>query len=592
MDFLNQRNDLAIKKELRGLRDSYHHYWDLLAEMLQNSRDAITRAREAGGAGPYFIKLKIDSSKSQIQVTDNGIGIPAAKIQDVLAPGGGDKDGSTKEVGEKGVGLTYAIFSGNDFEIESRTAGQAISGGRVVNAQQWLSTDDASVPRPVYAPYAEAPEALDAFVFGEKTYPMMSFTRITVSQVMPSTNDRNLFTMTRSELRYLARTRTAVGVTTSLYGDEGNREFDVYLELALPGENSSEELDAQFYAPHLYVKHTNRVTLQEVRDAFVPMSDVAQRRKFVGSKTVWHAQTIQEGSWEVKVYGAMLPENDAFRVLSRDTLLLPEPTGANSDDVLFRSGIFVATKGMPTVMSLPQPEGGRYPAYYKRCFFMVESRMLKFDLGRKSLHYTQVRKLQAAVRDLFLKFEEIARYQGDETIEPSAPSITKAERQALTAAEWTRAEGLVDLGEPQLRYAKIPGSQEAAVAAVFHELIGAKILSSYRTLTTGYGHRYDAHVHYLRNGQSPLRTLIEFKYTLDALIDDLANEKKYLEDIHLLIAWDANEQKLKDKGLVLAVTTTPAFEGVTHELSAETLGVEAVPVILLKHFFDRRRATA
>lgn len=43
MDFLSRRNDAAIRKELNGIRDSYHHYWDLLAELLQNSRDATTR---------------------------------------------------------------------------------------------------------------------------------------------------------------------------------------------------------------------------------------------------------------------------------------------------------------------------------------------------------------------------------------------------------------------------------------------------------------------------------------------------------------------------------------------------------------------
>ncbi len=590
MDFLNERNDRAIKKELRGLRDSYHHYWDLLAEMLQNSRDAITRAKDGGVTGPFFVHVRIDASKSLIQVTDNGIGIPASKIQEVLAPGGGDKDGDTKEVGEKGVGLTYAIFSGNEFEIESRTVGSAIAGGRVANAQQWLATDDSSVPRPVYAPFSEERAYPASIAICDKAYPMNSFSRITVSHVMPSSNDRNLFAMTKSELRYLIRTRTAVGVTTNLYDPETLSEFDAYIDLALPGENSLESTEAHFHAPHLLVKTSNRIALQDVRNAFVPMSDVALRKKLVGSKTVWHTQTVKEGSWEVCVYGVMFPENDAFKILSRDTLLLPEPTDTSSDDVLFRSGVFVATKGMPTAMSLPIPEGGRYPAYYKRCFFMVESKKLKFDLGRKSLHYTQVRKLQAAVRDMFLKFEEIARYQGDETIEPSAPKISKAERQSIIAAEWARAEGLVDLAEPKLRYGKAPDAQEAAVAAIFHELIGAGILTRYRTLTTGYGHRYDAHTHYLNDGQAPLRTLIEFKYSLDSLIADLATEKKYLEDIHLLIAWDADEQKLKDAGLVLAVPSAQVFDGVTHELSAETLGVEPIPVILLRHFFDRRKA--
>lgn len=54
MDFLSTRSESAIRKEICGIRDSYHHYWDLLAELLQNSRDAINRKRKQGCDGPFL----------------------------------------------------------------------------------------------------------------------------------------------------------------------------------------------------------------------------------------------------------------------------------------------------------------------------------------------------------------------------------------------------------------------------------------------------------------------------------------------------------------------------------------------------------
>ena len=43
MNFLEQRANNVIRREMRSIVDSYHHYWDPIAELLQNSRDAIER---------------------------------------------------------------------------------------------------------------------------------------------------------------------------------------------------------------------------------------------------------------------------------------------------------------------------------------------------------------------------------------------------------------------------------------------------------------------------------------------------------------------------------------------------------------------
>ena len=89
MDFLQQRSQEAVKREIRSILDSYHHYWDPLAELIQNARDAIGRSISNGIQGPHFIQVTVDAASRTIEVLDNGVGISESRILEVLAPGGG-----------------------------------------------------------------------------------------------------------------------------------------------------------------------------------------------------------------------------------------------------------------------------------------------------------------------------------------------------------------------------------------------------------------------------------------------------------------------------------------------------------------------
>ena len=50
---------------------------------------------------------------------DNGVGISKDDLPYLLRPFSSDKEISTETIGEKGVGLTFALFSCNLFEIET-----------------------------------------------------------------------------------------------------------------------------------------------------------------------------------------------------------------------------------------------------------------------------------------------------------------------------------------------------------------------------------------------------------------------------------------------------------------------------------------
>ena len=199
-----------------------------------------------------------------------------------------------------------------------------------------------------------------------------------------------------------------IGVTRPLFSEIAEDEFDVYLSVNGPSGFETEKVEAHTIAPHLLVPPSARVTLQATRDAFVTRGETASRRRFLTGKTVWATTVERVGDWDVNVYGVMFPDNDALQTLSRDVMGVPVSEQDYADgSALLQNGIFVGTKGMPTGMKLaPKPNAGRYPAYYKRCYFFVESPHLKFDLGRKSLHYRHTSKLQSAVAQLFASFEE------------------------------------------------------------------------------------------------------------------------------------------------------------------------------------------
>jgi len=382
-------------------------------------------------------------------------------------------------------------------------------------------------------------------------------------------------------------------VTNRLFNPGESLEFDFYLTLNLPGINvHHKKIDACYKAPHSLVKTSEVIKLEAVRDAFVKLNTAADRRKYLGSKTVYEAVTTEVEGWKIRVYGVMFPDNDTFKQLSKNPLCLISDDGDQTEGItLFQSGIFVGTKGMPTGMRIEPKSGGRYPAYYKRCFFFVESPDLKFDLGRKSLHYKYTRRLQQAVANVFSKFEDIAPAQGDARVIPGEIQKSAILRAAESQEEWKDAKNLADLGEPLIQYAKIPNKQEAAVAAIFHELVGAGILKNYKTLSTSYGSRYDVHAICTNEDGVSVEAVIEFKHSLESLVNDFQESQKNFSEIKLIVAWDASEQKIKDGGFELTSTSAGFFYGATHTLSAAIHGIDPIEVLLLRTFLDRRKAS-
>ena len=568
-EFLRAKSDRAVRRELRSIMDSYHHFWDILAELIQNSRDAISRRiREQAAAeieSPKGqIDITIDGTNRSITVVDNGTGIDPGFVSDVLSPGGGDKDPDDVELGEKGVGLTFVAFSGNLFELETSHNGEACVA-TLVGASHWLSN-------------AENPP-FPSFEISTSPDDRTPFTKVTVASI-PQTQDRDLFALSIGDLKWLLRTRTAVGDTRGLLRMEELPDIDVnYSFTGTDGETFQGTIEASH--PD-YAEGLASVTIEEVKSLFLKQSKPETRRRLLRNKAI----TGRYSADDVRVFGVMLPGNRTFDDIASANLITK---ASEADDTLVRSGIFVSTKSMPTGIEIPPGPGGAYPAYYKRCFFLVESDHIAFDLGRKSMHWRARNKLQSAVSELFSEFEQVAKYQGDPPAVEATASETSAERKHRINKEWEEIKGRHDLGWPGITFSKFPTNQEAAVAALFHELVGSGVISGLVPLATGYSSQYDLHAFYTGGGDE-VPVVIEFKSRLESIVSDFRDGVKSQGDVDLLVCWEVDESKLAQVGLSLTPIHKDApYDGVTDELHLPSeLSTETIPVIVLKTLRDRQ----
>lgn len=71
-----------IRRSIQDIDDSYNNEWDILAELLQNSVDAIRETERPSGK----ITIELDSRHRTIRVVDDGIGIDSDDLAPLLRP--------------------------------------------------------------------------------------------------------------------------------------------------------------------------------------------------------------------------------------------------------------------------------------------------------------------------------------------------------------------------------------------------------------------------------------------------------------------------------------------------------------------------
>ncbi len=504
-------------------------------------------------------------------------------LDQYLAPGGTDKGKKEEELGEKGVGLTYCVFMSNSFKIITRGLDKKQHGGLVKDANKWLHNGNGDIPKFEKQEFEEFSNKQN---IEGKEYNTESFCSVRIEGIT-TTLSEDLFQKDPNQLKYILQSRTALGNTRKIWEEE-SPEISCYYDLNL-NENSTslERLSFEYSLPHEWNKKNSH--LNEVRNKLSLMTEEKKKYSFLRDRAIWDTHRVNWNGRDIKVYGVMLPGHKVFKEINVNYLkvISAEDYEADPESTLFVPTIHISSKGIPTGVELKRPKKGGKTGYYQRCFFLIEYDYIKFDLGRKSVTWQAERKLQEAISHLFKKFEGYAKYQSDEKTEINTPEETKAEFDAEMKQKWLDANEIPDLNFDKIKYKKEPKGQEAAVAAIFHELLGADILKYYHPLVSGYAKTYDLFCLYAdpNKEQSSIELVVEFKYSLESIIKDLDESIKHLHQMDLLICWDVDPDKISGFNLEAYEPGEEPYSGVTHKL--ETIDAHFfIPVIVLSTYIS------
>ncbi|MBW8041775.1 MAG: ATP-binding protein [Planctomycetes bacterium] len=507
-DFLVLDTD-TIRQGIRDIDESYNNPWDILAELCQNSIDAIRK--ENPDQGEIFIE--INSQKKIIKIKDNGDGIDPGEMPRLLKPFVTNKRRQDSSIGEKGVGLTFVMFSCDRFVIKSGNK-NGCSLGEIIGANSWKNSE------------------------GDKTLPLKhtllndSFqgTEITMEEV----REHSILNLKFPQLKYILRTKTAIGNTKSIW----EKDIQVKVHLSFVDQNGqefNESLPSKYWLIFDELDKNSKIDLDE----FIAYSTHADRTDYEKRTRLKDKIIMKKGEIEhrdqriIRYVSCFLPKRRHWDDLSIESRLC---TKENIDDedwldefgyCKFESGIFCSVKGMPTGIKIDHPSTG-YAGYWSNMFILFEDSKFKFDIGRKAIHGSQTRIYRKYAKEIFNDYlTYVSKYvSGD----------------IQTETDWNRddifaeIESMVNLEIEGVKLLKTPKDQEASVAALFFECIGNGKVKDLLPLCSGYREKYDL---YALWGNRKL--VMEFKSKLKNIARDFNYAQKMFDEIDCVVCWNVSE---------------------------------------------------
>jgi molecular chaperone HtpG len=567
-NFLLTNPENRIKKQIENIYESYSNPWDILAELNQNSIDAIEewQTDHKYSSRDHSIDIQIERSSNSIVIEDTGTGILPENLPDLLAPNATDKVGDMSTIGEKGVGLTYCIFCSNHFKIET-TSPSGYYEAEINGARTWRERDNVD----------NIPKTENETKEADEYDPEKTGTKIRLDDVkLAEEDEESVFELSPARLEYLLRTKTAIGNTKTRF-DEEQPEIEIELTvLDKNGEDFTGNVDHQYYFPDEFWDDERIVDIEEFenRDDIGRMSDKQKKSHLEGKVWKVSGKTERNGK-EIRYYALFVPSSKAWGRIADQNGLIDVNKNPDLD-----SGIYVSTRGMPTGIEIGIPSTGAR-GYWANTYILLGYDGFNFDLGRKSIPGRTQGMLKEVAKD---KFKTFSNWRDVINVRSKTPS-RKPQQVVRTQRDerFNELERLKDLNCPGIEFEKVPDGQEAGVVSIFHELVGSGFLDNYRGYRTGYNQDYDfwglytAAIEELGNNiQSQFaekesisqKVVIEAKYDAADVISDIEAGQKYLADIDLVISWTVTEERFETS----STTIEPLHDedrfyvGSTHEL--------------------------
>ena len=387
----------SIRRSIKDIDDSYRNPWDIYAELAQNSVDAIRKMQlESDEKGK--ISITVNAKEKSIIFEDNGCGISYDDLPQLLNLFSSGKAGESSSVGEKGVGLKFVLFQSTDFTIKSS---DGISAGiaNIKDARLWKKS------------VSEEELLLDI----NPIDPYPHGTTISLKGIELDRDDSDeqgtpLFRLTFEQLKFLLRNKTFLGETYSLWAEEVNPIEIIIKYTDFNGVYYEEVLKNEYILPTEGLSKSDIVDIKEFEEwlSLKDRSDNDKRAKLQGKVLMLKGSYLHNNYRKISYWVCFLPTRRDWEQINKGLKLVPDDFDINKDNIdendycIINSGIFTATKGMPTGISISHPNSysAGYWSNFLCCFKMMH---LLLTLGEnrfmvKFRQYIRIRRRSCLIK--------------------------------------------------------------------------------------------------------------------------------------------------------------------------------------------------
>jgi hypothetical protein len=617
----------AQKREIGNILKSYTGYYDLFAELIQNSLDAVEKRMKEGAEGyEPSIWITIDLSLNSVTVTDNGCGMNLSEFRGFMKPNFSYKDGAFTR-GNKGVGATYLAYGFNSLTIATKQSEDEDYVGQLKDGRNWIDDTKGIVNRPKVA----KGNGLDP-----QFTPLDRGTSMTLKLSGNNIRPKNLAyfgATTANQWQPILRAHTPLG-GIYLCGENPPPVKIRIKVITADGTLTESDMDCPRYLyPHEVLGKTAdlRDFLKDQQTRAGKSQDLTKvPPRFTNLNGIWGEWTGDQllnnqspirarlekheietlKSLDVKIYVFMGYTTDLWDTYNDRTLALRKGSR------VLRGGLQQATKhmpqGHPVTIPLTQNIG-----FQNITHIIVHFENAEPDLGRKGF---QPEHTKIAERISVSAVTAFKNYFGTLLRARSGPP---ALLQGMRLSQWIDIQREHERDHPliikgsglfapmeELPIRSVP-LVEQDVVALFNQMLSSGLVRGIQLLSSSQFNQYDGLFRflyddpldrYIRSETNPLGVeeqsfagadmpiaspvkVLEYKHNMNSLIEEFSFGVKQANDIGLAVVWEIGDRW---KGMfdILSYLDNDnlhhrQFHGITHHFSHSVSGSPAFPVIVL-----------
>ena len=613
----------ALKREIRNILKSYVGWYDPFGEVIQNAIDSVEKRSQNDEANyQASIWIAINIKDNYLTVTDNGVGLDEQKFEQFLAPYFSFKSGNTR--GRKGVGATYLAYGFNYIQVCTKTEDYN-SVGKMIGAKDWVEDENpAANPKVVYdqsGPVDEKFQEVDRGVsicvrFGKNTYP---------------SDLKWIQTNNASSWMKILRVKTALGAINP------NPHIKIYLKVIdREGVITTEE------ATKIEYLWTNQITTKSacIKDIKKKKDELYEKGRNPDDlpSSLRNNEVIYDSWNHLELAKDLKLEEDDLEICNKYTPLVycgyvfstkkweqfnNSLKVRNKQRILY-GGIQIAANNMPQgeLIQIPLTRNiGRQ----NNAHFLIHFNNCEPDLGRKGFQNEIVnfsKNVASKLVELVFKYHKCLKPTTGATGDLLREESIADWKNEMIAHEKNNPIKLINknffLPTKAISITSVP-TREQDVIALFNQLLAGGVIRGLRIMSTNERFTYDGlyrviineptENHIYEEQINPLGVLeeivenyreklpfnsfpkvLEYKYSLDGLIEDISSGIKNSNDIGLVVVWKTGNlwkgnykiTSLLDRNNL----NLRQYHGVTHTMTNLTTNQREMDLIVLEELID------